>query len=143
MGSTELIAIPHGTTDQHILTQETAAGVRHWLGANPGAAVGIKVEVVATPSTLFAGTIVEILTHELAAHAEPFADFLIAEAAQAGTGVLDTEDQQHLALHQGNPRYRLIGAEYVTRYVAADQAPRFRVRMQQDTKANATLPPGV
>jgi hypothetical protein len=38
---------------------------------------------------------------------------------------------------------RLLGARYVTGFHGADQEPRYRVRMAQDTVANATLPPGV
>ncbi|RAJ46829.1 hypothetical protein K353_00030 [Kitasatospora sp. SolWspMP-SS2h] len=143
VGDTQLIGVPAGGQQQHNLTAETAGSLRTWLAANPGAALTIVVNVTTGSSTTFAGTIVEILNHELSAHAEPYADFLIAEAAAAGTGVLDTADQQHQALAAGNPRYRLIGAEYVTTHPAADQAPRYRTRMAQDTVANATLPPGV
>lgn len=142
VGGTELIGVPVGG-QPHSLTSETAGSLRAWLAANPGAALRILVTMTTGASTTFAGTIVEILNHELSAHAEPYADFLIAEAAAPGTGVLGTVDQQHQALAAGDPRYRLIGAEYVTTHPAADQAPRYRVRMLQDTVANATLPPGV
>lgn len=138
VGSTQLLG-PGGQN----LTGLTAAALRAWQGANPGAPLVILVELTTTTTTTAAGVIVEILNHELAAHAEPFADFLIAEAANPGTGLLDTAAQQHTALNLGNPRYRLIGAEYVTTHQAADQAPRYRIRMAQDTVANATLPPGV
>ncbi|WP_441249501.1 hypothetical protein [Kitasatospora sp. McL0602] len=142
VGETELIGVPAGGQQQD-LTAETAGSLRVWLAAHPGAALTVVVKLTTSASTRFAGTIVEILNHELAAHAEPYADFLIAEAAAPGTGVLGTAAQQHLALAAGNPRYRLIGAEYVTTHLGADQAPRYRARMAQDTVANATLPPGV
>lgn len=142
VGETQLIGVPAGG-QQHDLTSETAGSLRAWLAANPGAALSIVVKVTTGASTTFAGAIVEILNHELSAHAEPYADFLIAEAAAPGTGVLGTADQQHQALAAGDPRYRLIGAEYVTTHLAADQAPRYRTRMAQDTVANATLPLGV
>ncbi|MEU1351515.1 hypothetical protein ACFYPA_13210 [Streptomyces sp. NPDC005775] len=142
VGATQLIGVPAGG-EQHDLTEETAASLRAWLAANPGAALSIVVKLTTSPRTTFAGTIVEILNHELSAHAEPYADFLIAEAAAPGTGVVGTADQQHQALATGDPRYRLIGAVYVTTHLAADQAPCYRTRMAQDTVANATLPPGV
>lgn len=143
VGETQLIGVPAGEQQQHDLTGETAGSLRAWLAAHPGAALSIVVKLTTSPRTSFAGTIVEILNHELSAHAEPYADFLIAEAAAPGTGVVGTAAQQHQALAAGDPRYRLIGAVYVTTHLAADQAPCYRTRMAQDTVANATLPPGV
>ena len=143
VGSTQLFGVAAESTAREDLTLLTATELRAWAAKNQGARSLVLVQVQTSRSTGFAGTIVEILNHELSAHAEPYADFFVAEAAHPGSGVLSTEDQQHQGLHAGNPRYRLIGARYVTGYRADDQAPRFRVRMQQDTRANATLPPGV
>jgi hypothetical protein len=142
-GSTSLFGTPAIGGNPVDLTMVTAVAAAGWVAANPGAAYVIAVDITTGNSTRFAGTIVEILNHELSAHAEPFADFLIAELAAPGTGVWETVDVQHARLGTGDTRYRLIGARYVTGFHGADQEPRYRVRMSQDNIANATLPPGV
>ena len=143
VGSTQLFGVAAESTAREDLTLLTTAELQAWAAKNQGARYVILVEACTSTSTGYAGTLVEILNHELSAHAEPYAHFFIAEAARPGSGVLDTEDEQHKRLNTGNPRYRLIGARYVTTYLADDQAPRSRVRMMQDTRANATLPRGV
>ncbi|MEU5398249.1 hypothetical protein ABZ348_02970 [Streptomyces sp. NPDC005963] len=139
-GATRLYRGRPGPANPDDLTDLTAAGLSTWLTGHPAAALTLYVTVSVTEQTLHPGAIVEILNHELAAHAEPFADFLVAEASAPGTGVLGTAVEQHTALRTGNPRYRLIGARYVTRY---DDAHAYRTRMELDRNARATLPPGV
>jgi hypothetical protein len=142
-GSTELFGKVPQAQEPVDLTGFTADELRHWRKAHSQAKLSIVVKVSAGISAITAGFLVEVLVHELAAHAEPFADFLIEEEAMEGFGTLDPVDVQHAKLHSGNPRYRLLGAGYVTTYQGADQGPAFRKRMLLDTIANATLPPGV
>ncbi|MCM2389934.1 hypothetical protein [Streptomyces albipurpureus] len=139
-GSTRLYRGKPDPANPDDLTDCTAAELSTWLAGHRDAALTLQVKVTATVNALHEGTIVEILNHELAAHVEPFADFLGAETDAPGTGVLGTAVEQHEMLHAGNPRYRLIGARYVTRYADAQS---YRNRMQMDTDARATLPPGV
>ncbi|MFJ9434282.1 hypothetical protein ACIRQY_32125 [Streptomyces sp. NPDC101490] len=139
-GSTRLYKGKPGPTNPDDLTDHSAGELSAWLADHPDEALTLYVTVSITPTALQEGTVVEILNHELAAHGEPFADFLIAESHAPGTGVLGTAVEQHGLLHTGNPRYRLIGARYVTRYADAQS---YRNRMRMDTYARATLPPGV
>ncbi|MFE3068503.1 hypothetical protein [Streptomyces sp. NPDC059247] len=139
-GSTRLYKGKPGPTNPDDLTDRSAAELSTWLADHPGEGLTLYVTVSVTVNTLREGAVVEIINHELAAHAEPFADFLVAESNAPGTGVLGTAVEQHELLFTGNPRYRLIGARYVTGY---DDAESYRNRMLMDTYARATLPPGV
>lgn len=144
VGSTKLFGVlPQPATEMVDLTDWTADQLREWIEAHLGAQFRILVEVNTSAATELPGYIVEILLHELAAHAEPFADFLVAEDLMPGLGSLTTEAEQHRELFTGNPRYRLMGAEYVTRYPEDPHGPCFRKRMLMDDVANATLPSGL
>jgi hypothetical protein len=142
-GSTSLYAKPANSEEQTDLTMVSAENARQWITGNADARYLIRVEIYTGKSTRFPGTIVEILNHELSAHAEPFADYLTAELAIANSGVWESVEVQHDRLGQGDPRYMLIGARYMTTYLEADQAPRYQVRRQQDTIAKSILPPQV
>ncbi|MET9696361.1 hypothetical protein ABZY31_05480 [Streptomyces sp. NPDC006529] len=125
------------------LTHATADEVRAWRETHPTGRFAIKVKVTADAELDWPGCLVEILVHELAAHAEPFADFLLAEDFVRGSGDLESEAEQHRRLHTGNPRYRLLGACYLEQFPEEGNGPEFCARMLMDTQAEPTLPPGL
>lgn len=124
------------------LTSLAEADVRKWLKDKRGAAFLIKVEVFTSTSTGYAGTVMEILNHELSAHAEPFSDFISAVTADSAAGLWESEDDQHKRLKSGDARYQLIAARYLTDYPKEGQADRFKIRRTQDFRAYPALPPG-
>lgn len=141
-GATGLTGVAQGGAEED-LTHGTADEIRAWRAANPGARFVVTVRVTAGEDMNWPGYLVEILVHELAAHAEPFADFLLAEDFIPGSGSLDTEKEQHRHLHAGNPRYRLLGACYLEQFPQEGNGPEFCSRMLMDTRARPTLPPGL
>ncbi|MEV7728971.1 hypothetical protein AB0P15_30170 [Streptomyces sp. NPDC087917] len=142
VGGTALLGLTE-SGEPEPLTFATAGDVRAWRERNPGGRFAVKVGVQAHRDMRHPGFLVEILTHELAAHVEPFVDFLNAEDILPGIATLASEEEQHAELHTGNARYRLIGASYLERFPEEGSGPEFCVRMQMDTVANATLPPGI
>lgn len=141
-GATGLLGKPESGPQQN-MSHCTEEEVRAWLAGNPTGRLLISVKVAAGRDTNWPGYLVEILVHELAAHAEPFADFLRMENSLPGIGSLGTEADQHQRLHTGNPRYRLLGACYLEQFPEEGNGPEFCNRALLDTEAKATLPPGV
>lgn len=90
----------------------------------------IEVAVMTSSRAKSPGRVVQILNHELSAHAEPFADFLIAYAKSTEGGSWETEDEQHERLTKGIPRYELLRNRYL-RGVKGDREG-FGIREAQD-----------
>jgi hypothetical protein len=138
-GSTELTGWSAGAETN--LTNLNRDAVLGWLKDATEPQFTIKVEVLVNRDTLFPGTVVEILNHELSGHAEPFADFLTAVLTNQ-EGVWESEEQQHSALKNGLPRYQLIAARYLTT-CSEDDKYRYKTRASQDYRATPKLPKGV
>ncbi|MGW4509442.1 hypothetical protein ACWENO_32860 [Streptomyces sp. NPDC004436] len=148
-GATALLGTAEPGAGPEDMTQWPADDVRAWSARHPARRFTLAVTVSLGKDLSRPGRIVEILVHELAAHAEPLADFLRVEDEVPGLGVLTTEAERHRRLHTGTPRYQLLGACYLEQFPQEGNGPEFSDRAVTgtadvtDTAADAGPPSNV
>ncbi|MEU6309997.1 hypothetical protein [Streptomyces sp. NPDC047014] len=144
-GATGLLGTAGPGARPEDMSRWTGDEIRAWAARHPGRRFTLTVTVTLPVGRgpVRPGSVVEILVHELAAHAEPYADFLRAEDSVPGLGVLTSAAEQHRRLHTGTPRYQLLGACYLERFPGQDDGPAFCERALGDTAAEPSLPSNV